>query len=112
RPLLSRLVTTVHHPLRRLVDAGCTLSFEEPVRSSLGPRAVLVGAADLIARGPGFTAVVELKSSRRGAQDPATGVQLAAYARALEEAGEQRVLVAAWVIGDAEPAAPARIDEE
>lgn len=111
RALLSRVVTTVHGPLRRLVEAGCLLSFEEPVRTTLGPRAVLVGAADLVARGPGFTAVIELKSSRRGAQDPATGVQLGAYARALEQAGEQRVLVAAWVIGDEEPRAPARIDE-
>lgn len=111
RALLSRVTTTVHGPLRRLVQAGCALSFEEPVRTALGAKAVLVGAADLVARGPRFTAVIELKSSRRGAQDPATGVQLAAYARALEEAGERPVLVAAWVIGDEEPRAPSPIDE-
>lgn len=112
RALLQRVIVTVHHPLRRLTDAGCTLAFEEPVRTRLGERAVLVGSVDLVARGPRFTAAVELKSSRRGLDDPATGVQLAAYARALEEAGAGAVLVAAWVIGDEEPAAPARIDEE
>jgi ATP-dependent helicase/nuclease subunit A len=112
KALLAKVVVTVHGPLRRLVEAGYSLAFEEPVRFTLGDKAVVVGACDLVARGAEWTVVVEFKSSRRAADDPATAVQLAAYAHALQHESGGQLRVAAWVIGEEEPPAPGGVSDD
>jgi ATP-dependent exoDNAse (exonuclease V) beta subunit len=112
RAIAERAARTVDGPLRQLVQAGYGLSFEEPVRLLLSDQAVLIGAADVVARGPAGVVVVELKSSDKAARSTRTAVQLAAYAHALAADTPGDVLVAAWTIGDAAPPAPAPVDEE
>ena len=65
---------------------------------------------DLVARTLDATWVIDFKSSKSAVNHVATRAQLAAYASSIEGRGE-KVSVAAWVIGDRQPARPEPVSE-
>ena len=100
--IYQRCTRTLCGPLRKLIDEGRILSFEESLVLVTG-EVVVEGTADLVARGKSDVVVVEMKLSARAADADATRAQLFSYAAALEQRGWERVRVAAWAIGDEEP---------
>ncbi|HEY4221263.1 MAG TPA: 3'-5' exonuclease, partial [Myxococcota bacterium] len=103
--ILGACRATLAHPIQALLDAGASLSFNEPVSLPSGD-VVVDGRADLVVRtDDGRVVVVELKLGHEPAR-----VQASIYAAALEHSGAVDVHVALWEVGDRAPAAPAPLD--
>ncbi|MCP4504471.1 MAG: UvrD-helicase domain-containing protein [Deltaproteobacteria bacterium] len=110
--LFLKLVKTIQGPLAKLVHVGAGLSFEELVSFEHARGAVVQGSADLVARTPEWTLVVDFKSSARGASSEDTHLQLCAYAAGLEADGCENVRMAAWPFGEKEVSARTFVDED
>jgi ATP-dependent helicase/nuclease subunit A len=100
--LVARCARTLGGPVRRLVDAGFALSFEESLWLELDD-VVIEGKADLVARTDERTVVVELKLTAERARGERAQLQVAAYAAALDRRGEPAVALTTWALGDADP---------
>jgi len=110
--LFNQLVATVRGPLAALMRQGAGLRFEELIRYATPSGAVVQGAADLVARTPEWTLVVDFKSSAQGAASDDTHLQLCAYAEGLHQAGEPDVRLSAWALGEPEVSAKRYTDED
>ena len=101
--LKARIVATLMGPLKALRAEGRTFQTEVP--TVLVVEGVVVeGTADLVARGPSDTIVVELKLSKASARSEATAIQVLACCAGLEQQGHAEPLRAvAWAIGEGDP---------
>jgi ATP-dependent helicase/nuclease subunit A len=101
--LKARIVATLMGPLKALRAEGRTFQTEVP--TVLVVEGVVVeGTADLVARGPSDTIVVELKLSKASARSEATAIQVLACCAGLEQQGHAEPLRAvAWAIGEEDP---------
>jgi ATP-dependent helicase/nuclease subunit A len=97
---------TILRAIGPLVDEGYTLTFEEPLVSTLridgGAREVVLrGVADVVARRATDALVIDLKSSKGAAEHRATRLQLTAYALAVAREGARPLRVLPIVFGEA-----------
>jgi ATP-dependent exoDNAse (exonuclease V) beta subunit len=103
--LIALCARTLGGPVRRLLEGGYDLSFEEPLVLQT-EHLVLDGRADLVARGSARTIVVELKLAPSRGRGEAALLQAAAYASALEAREDAPVAVAVWALGEDAPPPP------
>jgi len=101
--LKARIVATLMGPLKALRAEGRTFQTEVPTVLVVDG-VVVEGTADLVARGPSDTVVVEIKLSMAAARSEATAIQVLACCAGLEQQGHAEPLRAvAWAIGERAP---------